>query len=280
MATGIIRRHAAPALALFALLATSSPAATVTTDRLDLAMNMTFLGLTVGFVSLTAAPGNDGVVSRIELETVGLAKAITGFKGEVSGTSATDGLGDLTALAFDLWYESNRETRKVVLRYDGAGTVTELETFKRGELTPSDVPEDLRNATVDPLTAFVTLRQWLGEVRDSGPDRRVVPVFDGRRRYDLDARYVGRRPSAMIDGEMVLEMELRLVPIAGFNRTDGMANWSNEDRENRFVLVLVSDDAALVPLVMRTAGASTISASLRTTRACTGAGEPICRDYR
>ena len=57
------------------------------------------------------------------------------------------------------------------------------------------MPAKLQDGTIDPLTAFLRLRTWLPK---RGRERRRtkkirLPIFDGRKRFDLEATYLSRK---------------------------------------------------------------------------------------
>jgi hypothetical protein len=225
----------------------------------------------VGDVRLTSDLGAEAITSRMDVATSGLVERLTGFRSEIEASGRLGGDGDVWPIRFASFYETKRETREVDVRYGEDGAVVGLQTFKRGQPTGVDVPEDLRHHTLDPLSALFTIRNWLAEVRDEAPARRRLELFDGRRRYDLEVALLARRPASFGGGAPVLELTLDLVPIAGFNA-------GPNDRNARRLHVLVSDDDLLVPLVIRTAATQGLDALARTRRICVVASERTCRD--
>ena len=85
----------------------------------------------------------------------------------------------------------------------------ELELTKRGEPDRSKVPEALQKGVTDPLTALVQLRHRLATAGDL--DGYTAAVFDGRRRFDAEAKVIGRH-RAEIAGRSrpVIELEIGL----------------------------------------------------------------------
>lgn len=258
-------------LGLLALILAAPPVHAETRDyRLE--AEMRFLGMSVGAVELEADADGDERAQRLAMATTGLVERLTGFRGELSARSrAAEGLP--APLSFRSFTATDRATREVELRYDGSGRVVDLATFKRGEPEGSEVPEAMRDDTLDPLTALAAVRDWIVEVRNEAPARTTLPIFDGRRRYDLEVELVERRVARFASGRTpVLEVRLQSRPIAGFDeRSDG----------TRAITVLMSDDDLVVPLVMRTEVMGDLTAALYTTRVCAGsAAEATCRDYR
>jgi len=266
-----ISRLAAVAL-LMAAPTAAEPADAKPTDA-TLEAEMRFMGMSVGTVELEIASEGERQAQRLAMATTGLVERLTGFRGELKSESRNG--GDRPApLAFDSFTRTDRATRQVEIRYDDDGRVVDLATFKRDKRQDSEVPEALRHDTVDPLTALSVVRGWLHGVRDDVPASTVVPVFDGRRRYDLVVDYVDRRVATFASGPTpVLEARLETRAIAGFDEeADGQ----------RAITILLSDDEVLAPLVMRTDVMGDLSAALYTRRVCTPAGGEggDCRTYR
>jgi len=255
---------------LAGLAAAPGPLAAKTTDyRLE--AEMRFLGMSVGRVELEAAENGATRDQRLAMATTGLVERLTGFKGELTARSRA-GDGAPASLDFRSFTETDRATREVRLRYDGAGRVVEVATFKRGEPRGSEVPEAMRDGTMDPLTALASVRDWLREVRDAVPAETTLAIFDGRRRYDLKVTLVERRTADFASGRTpILEVRLESEPLAGFDEASDAP---------RPITVLMSDDDVLVPLIMRTEVMGDLTAALYTTRVCAEASAERCREYR
>lgn len=267
----MMRSTVAGLVAVAAVTVTDASFAAKTRDyRLE--AEMRFLGMNVGRVELEAAANGDTRDQRLAMATTGLVQRLTGFKGELTARSRT-GEGAPETLDFRSFTETDRATREVELRYDGAGRVVEVATFKRGEPRGTEVPEAMRDGTMDPLTALAAVRGWLVEVRDDPPAETTLAIFDGRRRYDLHVSLVDRRTAEFASGPTpVLEVRLESEPLAGFD---------DDSDGRRPITVLMSDDDVVVPLVMRTEVMGDLEAALYTKRVCAApAAEPACREYR
>ena len=124
----------------------------------------------------------------------------------------------------------------------------ELELTRRGEPDRSKVPEALQKGVTDPLTAVLQMRhRW----RPRDLDGYTAAVFDGRRRFDAEAKVIGRH-RAEIAGRTwpVIELEINLTWLAGAN-SDDMDNAEAGDNRLRLKLLL-SDDERLIPLRLST----------------------------
>jgi Protein of unknown function (DUF3108) len=205
-------------------------------------------GVQVGEIEVDARRGERTARARVGWEMDGLFGLLERGEGTLEGRGRVVGDGgDVAPALFQGRFEKPDREREVVIRYGEDGAISSLRLTNNGERRKSGVPEDLRRDTVDTLTAFWRLRRWAVEAGgDAGP--LVVPVFDGRRRYDLHARRLGRT-TAERDGRSVdaVRMELRLVPRAGFDE-DGRVFGSRVDPEKPWAEVVVSAGDDPVPL--------------------------------
>ncbi|MFC7334474.1 DUF3108 domain-containing protein [Rhodocista pekingensis] len=119
---------------------------------------------------------------------IGMRAATDGFLGRVADWRADitshgrlDGAGlprPQEYRALSVWRSKARNT---VLEYeDGTPRLALVEPPPEEDREP--VPEHLRPATVDPMTAIVAALESVAEGRGCGG---AVPVYDGRQRYDL-----------------------------------------------------------------------------------------------
>jgi len=116
--------------------------------------------------------------------------------------------------------------RNVTLDYDGRGNV-------RAEVTPppdtddrDPVPDTLRRATFDPLSGVVGV--LLAGLRGEGC-QRTVPIFDGRRRYDMHfadqgMQMVGASRYSVFAGA-ARQCRISYTPVAGYNRKPNESFW-------------------------------------------------------
>mgnify|MGYP006287797435 FL=1 len=252
-------------------VAAGAPAAPALPSDYRLEMDMRFLGMSIGRVELEATAAGTAIEQQLSVETTGIVERLTGYRSEVQASGRRDG-ATVVPSRFSTLSENKRATREVRFRYDAAGRVVDLASFKRGRPERTEVPPALRHDTIDPLTLVPAVRAWLFDVRDAGAGAATTfAVFDGRRRYDIEARLVDRRVAPFADGPTpIIEATLTLVPRAGFDDDD-----SDTRRE---LTVLVGDDALLLPLILRTAPSSGLQAALYTRRLCTGGETPSCRE--
>lgn len=133
------------------------------------------------------------------------------------------------------------------------GDVTALRIVRRGRERDSEVPEAMRQAVMDPLTAIQSARAALlaGDAA-----ALVLPVFDGRRRYDVSVA-IGERARLRLDGREVDAREVRLTVAmhAGFNERE-----SAIAAGGGWIRGFVTDDGRALPLAFETQETETSAA--------------------
>jgi hypothetical protein len=206
---------------------------------------MQLAGLPVASIALSVEPQPEATSSRLVIASEGLA-ALLGRN--VTRMDATTRPGERPA-SFTARYEKPDRTRDVAVAWDGVGQVTRAVEIRRGRERPSEVPVDERAGTIDPLTALLRLRHWLADPATTAGASIALPVFDGRKRFDLEAR---RLEDRTLQGETLPRLEVRLVPRFGFDAGDDYLSWP--DRPQRWFEVLVSGDGRFAPLAIAEAG--------------------------
>jgi len=197
--------------------------------------------------------------SRLSVETVGLADLIAGYRGLAWSEGQRSVADGLQPRAYGFSQSSHRASRTAKVTFDPeTGSAIEAESTKRGKPDRIEVPPELWDGAIDPLTAFLRLRRALAEVRREG-EPLSARIFDGRRLYDARLMVLGREMIRIGEREIpALHAELRLEPIAGFDDGDDAAfrleTW-------------LSVDGAFVPLRVRTLGTA-ITAVFRLEKRC------------
>ena len=247
----------------------------------ELYLVMSMAGVTAGSLRLKIGSADGEVASSLKMKSKGFFKFLTGYKSlaEARSRPASDTVGPMP-VSYDSTYETKKSGRKVLIRYDPEdGSITGLETWKRGKPRKSKVPEVLRLDTVDPLTGMLQLRHWIRELREEQPsgnysvDKASVPqvfeIFDGRRRYRLNAELL-ERLQINFDGEgrPALRFKVRMEPLAGFSSKDMLANWASEDGKRWIELVITDEDNPLPVSITTKGGALKTTVYLR--KVCVG----------
>lgn len=220
---------------------------------IDLRYAVTVAGMTVADLALTISPGGARTRSAFVMRSRGLAALLSGAYTRYEAVSRMPRNGASEPDAFEAYYYKRDRTRAISIRYDRNGAIEEVALVKQGRRKRSDVPPVLQEGTIDPLTALLRLRRWLPEAALGRADRQIViPVFEGRKRFDLEATWL--RTLAGERGDARHELRVRLLAVFGFDRDDDLVSFPDEP-EGRWLRVLVSADERLLPLVVETVNA-------------------------
>ena len=202
-------------------------------------------------VALVSDGGAAAYHARLGIETVGLAESLSGLTVRAESWGRTRG-ADLAPSRFDADTRGkDGESRLAVEFAPTAPAHTVLDVTRRlagagdgdddGPRPP--VPPELRTGTLDPLTALMELgRRATQAAEGHGPTRFVLPVYDGRQRYDAVVTVKGPGSTAVDDRTLAgVAVEVGVTPRAGF-RPDSLDFWRNA----RFTALI--DPASGLPL--------------------------------
>jgi hypothetical protein len=233
------------------LLALGAARAAAGSDEpIELRYRFTWAGVPLAELGIRHATNSTVYQTEVAIRTIGLADQLVGYRGYLHATGQYEEPDGFSASRFRSASSSYRKSRRILVRFDReTGDVIELELTRRGEPDRSKVPEALQKGVMDPLTAVLQMRHRLSATGDL--EGYTAAVFDGRRRFDAEARVIGRH-RAEIAGQArpVIELEIGLTWIAGANADDID---EAEAGENRLRLkLLVSDDQRLIPLQLST----------------------------
>jgi hypothetical protein len=186
-------------------------------SRLEVAMTLYAGGITMGQMGIDTTLRGSDYHSVSTLQTSGVVNAF--WQSEIQATST----GKLGAKKFqpglyDSFYTGRSGKRQEVsLTYDGASP-PRLYADPVYSTTGFEVkPDDTKN-TLDPLSAITMILSGLG-AEAGNPCAVTAPVFDGRRRYDIEitkAKDVDvRLDSGLYQGKGV-QCDLHYRQVAGF----------------------------------------------------------------
>ncbi len=169
-----------------------------TGSQLQMAMTLYAGGVTLGKVDLNATIRGDQYHSVSNLQTGGVVNAF--WQSEIQATST----GTVAPKAFhpslyDSFYTGRSDKKQEVsLTYDGNGPVR-LYADPPYSTTGYEVTPDQQRATFDPLSAITFLVSGVGGAADN-PCGVVLPVFDGRRRYNVEITKIKDTTVSMDNG--------------------------------------------------------------------------------
>lgn len=256
-------RILAIAVLMLGMLGIAGPLRAAQEAPLELRYGLYWGGVRLATIDLHHELEPGAYQAALSLETVGLVKKLTKYRAEVSAAGQRERFGSLAPVTFSSKYKSRKKSRSAVIEFDPrTGDVIGLRIEKRGRPDGTDVPEELQHGVIDPLTAFLSLRDELRRARIDGRSSFEASVFDGRRRYDLQAEVTGRE-RVKLSGRSwpAIRVRLDLLPIVGFDDDDLEEVGAAEDDRMRLE-IMFSDDDRLLPLQATTLD-TTIAGTIR-----------------
>ncbi len=228
---------------LAAVAAPADPARAAAQCRFEYALLAR--GSEVGRITLEQerlSPVRTRVVLRIE--NVGFTRLFGRRRVEMRGVVRT--AADPVPVLYEGRERKPDRERLVTMRFDAHGRLTAFRYLNNGRERPSEVPEDLRRDAVDPLTAFLRLQRWVQRGPAAGA-RLTVPVWDGRKRLDIEAIYLAE---TRLNGRaLYARLRVRLQGLHGFE--DGYGFVGGTAAPARWLEVLVDDGACPAPVFVR-----------------------------
>jgi len=217
---------------------------------IDLDYDMRVGGVRVARIELRVEAEEERRFVDFQLANVDWAAWVAGKHRTTMQTEAVeDGNGRIRPLTFAARYDKPDRVREIDLDYDDDGGLADIRLLNNDREKESEVPPELRVGTVDPLTAFLQLQNWLA----SGPkvgSHVVVPVFEGRKRADIEVHYRGlaRLPDS---NREVHHLSAALIARSGFDRDDEMMSWPDEEERN-WLETYVSLEDDTTPILIET----------------------------
>ncbi len=187
----------------------------------------------------------------LEMSNTGISAWFSRIRTEMRSTVlAADGM--VLPVLFTALYKKPDRRREIRLEYDAEGGLASVRLVKNGRPKRSDVPPELQEGTIDPLTAFVRLQDWLRAPRREG-DRILLGVFEGRKRLDLEAVYLASE-EVEFRGRKVPghRLRVRLTGLFGFD--DGFGFVGRADEPPNWLEVITTGGE--FPVLVRAAGRS------------------------
>jgi Protein of unknown function (DUF3108) len=257
---------------LIALVLVAALARAAEQRPLDLRYGLYWAGFQIATLKLQHAVEPSSYDAKLVIETVGLLDKLVNYRARTLAHGEIGPGGRLLPVRFSTAYQSHKKARTALVIFDPAsGDAVDVRITKRGEPDSSKVPAALRRDVIDPLTAFLSIRDHIAAGLADVPFS--AQVFDGRRRYDLAAQVTGHdRATVAGHDQAVVRVALTLKFVAGSN-PDDLDDIATDDDRMEFELLL-SDDERLLPLQMRMLN-SILTASIELLQDCSG--EPGCQ---
>jgi hypothetical protein len=222
-------------------------AKTAAAEPLSLRYSATWGGGAAAEIRLLLDEQDGTFHNQLDIETVGLARLLSGFRARVSsaGENAVD---DVAPRVYDASYDSHRKRDKRINVYfvpqpDGSIAEEGPENTSKDPL----IAAEFRRDVIDPLTTITAVRRL---VREGGLDRDrgfTLAVYDGKRRFDVEGS-VAAVERIRWGKDMIETLALRMIlrPIAGF---DGESDDGYKpDANTREIHVNITNNARAIPL--------------------------------
>lgn len=189
-------------------------------SRLEIALTLYAGGVTMGKVDMDASVRGDDYRVVSHLQTDGVAN--TFWKATIQATSSgkLSGKGLAPALYDSFTVRRDGQKQQVSLTYGNSMPKLFAEPAYNTTQWPVK-PEEQRN-TFDPLSAVMSIVSGSLAQGSNSPCNVTAPVFDGRRRYNVEMKKVRdidiKLDNGLFAGKGML-CQLRYVQIAGFRPT-------------------------------------------------------------
>jgi hypothetical protein len=200
----------------------------------------------IGSATMTGSIGADEYAISMSGATSGLARVIAGGEGSMTATGAVSA-DKLSPLRYTSKSKAGDDTLAVTMTFKD-GNVQELEA---SEPPPGEdrvaLTMEHRRQVLDPLSALL-IPAGDGGVSEAAC-RRVLPVFDGRRRYDLGLsfkRIEQVKASKGYAGPAVV-CSIVFQPIAGHRRGSPLLTFLTDGRDVEMALAPIAGTRILAP---------------------------------
>jgi Protein of unknown function (DUF3108) len=169
----------------------TGPATADFDEPVELRYRFTWAGLPFAELGLRHATNTTVYQTEIAIRTIGLADQVVGFRASSHATGLYEEPDGFSASRYRSASSTYRKSRRILVRFDReTGDVIELDLTRSGQPDRSKVPAALQKGVMDPLTAVLQMRHQLATAGDL--DGYRAAVFDGRRRFDAEAKVMGR----------------------------------------------------------------------------------------
>jgi hypothetical protein len=224
----------AKSLLALAVSACLSCAAQATEQRERLLFDVMFGGLHVADVVVALDQNGSGYQSSLAMRTRGVAEWFQDFRADMKSEGdvviAPAAITTVPRLYSRAW-SGPEMASEMTMRFDPLSGAIESQERLYNPLTgavlrPQDmpwgnrrkpippVPDHLRAGAIDPIAAFVAAR---GQILKTGQKEVRVPIYDGRRRYDIVSK-IGKPRTVTVNDQprLLTPVTSRVEPVFGF----------------------------------------------------------------
>jgi len=226
-------------------------------DSMSLSYNVYAGGFRALQASLALALEQKEYKVELDAKTEGFIGKLFPWAGkyETSGTKQKNILKPAAYEATSIWKDEEKQTR---LEFKNGLLKTRYETETGHPDSKTDIEAALAKDAVDMLTGAITLLQHTDGMESC---EGTVPVFDGKRRYNLHFKDAGQGTIyesrySLFHGE-ALKCIIEVEPVAGFSKRDQKRGWlaiQNHTKERKKMptiwLSRLTEGGPIVPVRM------------------------------
>ena len=187
-------------------------------SRLALTMTLYAGGLGLGKVDLDATMRGSKYHAVSNLETSGIVN--TFWQARIQATSSGEIAGNrLEPALYDSYTTKKDSKQQVSLTYEPAGAIR-IFAVPAYSLAKHPITPEQQKDTYDPVSAILFVASGLG-ADAKNPCAVIAPVFDGRRRYNIELKKIKDTTVSMDNGLYkgpAVQCEARYNQIAGFSQ--------------------------------------------------------------
>lgn len=209
-------------------------------------------GIPIGKSEITVQIDNDKYTASATGSASGFFSILVSGEGSVRVQGAVSEAG-LEPKKFTASIKKDNENSEVKMVIDG-GSVVDL-TAESSTPDQDRVPltDAHRHGIVDPLTAVLLPAGHSGAL-SGDVCQRSLPIFDGRRRYDLDLSFKRMDQLKLASGYQgpVVVCTMKFKPIAGHHNSSLIVKYLSEGRELELWLAPITGIQVLAPVRMTT----------------------------
>jgi hypothetical protein len=221
-------------------------------SKLDAKYVISAAGIPIGKSEITVQIDNDKYIASATGRANGFFSILVSGEGSVHVDGVVSEAG-LQPRKFTASIKKDNENSEVKMVIDG-GSVTDL-TAESSVTDQDRVPltDANRHGIVDPLTAIL-LPAGKSEALSDDVCQRSLPIFDGRRRYDLDLSFKRKDELKLASGYHgpVVVCSVKFKPIAGHHNSSLIVKYLSEGRELELWLAPIAGTHTLAPVRMTT----------------------------
>jgi len=199
----------------------------------------------IGSAAMTASIGADEYVISMSGRTSGLARVLASGEGSMTATGAVSA-SKLSPSRYTSKSTADDDTLTVTMTFKD-GNVNEFEASEPPPGEDRVLLTKHRRQVLDPLSALLIPTGDAGV--SEAACRRVLPVFDGRRRYDLSLsfRRVEQVKASQGYAGPAAVCSVAFQPIAGHRRSSPLLTFLTDGRDVEMALAPIAGTRILAP---------------------------------